>query len=360
MATKTRDIGTHALHWLTRGTTIAEIRPVRSGTAAEMRAVWDYRKAGLTVDQARAEISAHCPAKQNHGGMAGIEQRDRSGARLLWLHCIGLDGEHGWGRNVRSWYSGEWGRILMMQRERCVRRAEFARLVQGAQGVAAWLAWRPAWNDASCGYVLPTGYLVKTVRHEHAEWGRKRGHYPTHTELSYTTTLHNPSGDPARDVSVTHDARGDWRTRALVALGGVSPSHAASATDMYVRLHRACRAVPRHSLRSGVMVGERTLCGVHVDYYASDGRTAYHAETVREAIIGLSRKVTRAAAKASGQLLSADIARERWGFCRQGLQEFAAATGLDITGEYTQEEVKAAITGDVRGRFAADLEIAGL
>jgi hypothetical protein len=322
-------------YWIAQGTTIELIRAREGNTATEIRAAWDYRAVGLTVDQAREEIARHC--------RRGAHRRAR--------------------RQPGATTPSE-GRIIALQINRRYARArradEISRLTETP---AQWLAWRPSWDAAWSSFPLPSGQYLRTERRERAEWGRKNGHYPTHTEVSYITTLLVSDGAHAdRDRVVSHDGRGDWRTRVLVELGLVSQSLSDDRSDMPLRLSRSCEARDRHSLPDGTIIGERLLCGSRVDYYASsaDRKTAFHAETVADAVAGLVRKQRVAAAAAAGELLTAQVAHERWGFCLPGLREFASATGLSVDGEYLLEDVRAVVTPDIRARFESDLALAGV
>jgi len=62
----------------------------------------------------------------------------------------------------------------------------------------------------------------------------------------------------------------------------------------------------------------------------------------------------------TGDTLSVEIAHERWGFCRRGLVEFAAALGLDAAAEYTRAEIARALTPDARNTYSREIATAGL
>ena len=328
----TTDTNTRAdLYWIARGTTITAIRAALNDTAAEIRAVWDYRAAGLTVDQARAEMSAHTPSHS---------YRQRRAARGQWAP-----------RQDR-------GRIWHMMLRRREERTQHAQRIAAAVSPADWLAWRPAWKDCCRSLVLPGGMLLRTVREESCQWSRgSKRHWPTSRSTSYRTTLHRGDcGEIAAQVQ--HDGRGDWRARVMAELHLAEPLRDATLS---MRLHPCCRLSRAHALCDGITVAARTLAGAPVDAVAwhTDG-TTYHADDVRAAVAGLERKRALAAGRTTGDTLSVEIAHERWGFCRRGLAEFAAAVGLDASVEYARTEIAAALNHDARKTYANELRTAGL
>ncbi len=320
------------LLWILNGTTVDAIRSVRGGTADQIRAVWDYRAHGMTIDQAHAYIVSHC-------------------RRGSWRNCPqarGID------TTVQP------GRIAAMAAERRRLRDQIAEYARQSVGPAAWLAARLTWALPAVSLALPDSRVLRTVRHESVDWGdRRNAAWPEHRQVTYETTVHDPARPRDRTATVSHDLRGDWRSRVLQSLG------LADCRDrglMTVRLHPACTLAREHDLADGTRIYRRSLLGLPVDVVATtpDRGVAFHAATVAEAVAGLARKQRRAEAAARGELLTAAAAEDRWGFCRAGLAEFAAAAGLDMDGEYTVEEVKAACTPEVRARFGRDLAVAGI
>ena len=332
MSTSIPDTTTRAdLYWLARGTTLTAIRALpRKASAAAILAAWDYRAAGLIVDQARAEIAEHTPRHS---------YRQRRHQRGQWepRHDQGL-----------IWH------MMLHRRE---ERTQHAARIAAAVAPAAWLSWRPAWDSCIRALSLPGGLLLRTVRDEVCEWGRKRGNWPTSRSTSYRTTLHR--GDRGEiSAAVQHDGRGDWRARVLAELHLARPVRDAT---LPMRMHPCCRMSRAHALADGIQVARRTLAGAPVDVvaWAADG-TTYHADDVRAAIAGLARKRALAAGRSTGYTLSVELAHDRWGFCRRGLAEFAAAVCLDAAAEYSRSEVAAALTPEARDTYAREIATAGL
>lgn len=186
------------------GADLAAIKAARScSSAAEIGAVWSYRTAGLTVDQARGCLSR-------------------------WLshhyHRIPL--------------SESPGRYEMLQDQVRGRRARYQDWVAGVLRLADGL---PTWDRPAARW--QAGDRVLLTRHyEYVEWGRKNGRYPTHTQVSYTTHLlradwqitphtreilgkHRDNSIRERkplalasEATTTHDGRGHWQQRALDTL----------------------------------------------------------------------------------------------------------------------------------------------
>jgi len=262
-----------ALFWAAHGTTIDKVRAVKGGSASEIRAAWDYRAEGLTIDAARKIISDHTrPASA--GGHQGYLQRRIKSARKAFFS----GGDKG--AFFYSATSGG-GKYLYMQRNKRAAAAAVAEKAAKSETPAAWLVAKLTWDNPYICLAIPGGCVLETSRHERAEWGRKNGHYPTKTEVTYTTTLHHASGDAKNAVKISHDCRGDWRTRVLSELALAIPQK----TDMHIRLHPCCEIKQRH-VCCDFKIGERLLVGRRVDFYAEKGGIAFHAETVREAAGG--------------------------------------------------------------------------
>lgn len=335
-------------YWAARGATVDAVKRLSSTSAAAIRAVWDYRAQGLGIEAARAAVehtldASHAAVRRREGQQYQARER----------------------RRLRYHVPTEGGRILALAAERRRLRAEAAREVAAALTPGDWLAWRPTWQDGIARLLLPDGRLLVTVRHESATWDRRGTHrWPDHTEIRYRTQLRDPAipldarGLPVSAPVVEHDARGDWRSRVIRTLGLLA---AGDGSAMACRLHCAC-TIADHAGPDGYRLGERRLLGLHVDYYAAteDRATAYHAATLAEGLAGLRRKLRHAEAAARGELLTADIAADRWGFCRAGLKEFAAAIGVDARGGYLVEDLRERITPEVRRRFGAELATAGI
>lgn len=89
----------------------------------------------------------------------------------------------------------------------------------------------------------------------------------------------------------------------------------------------------------------QTFGGEVVGYVVSDGRTTYHDDTKKAAVEGWKKKAALAKEKKeikAGLRFTAAQLHEDYGFCWQGIHEFADACGLDVTKSYTQKELRTA------------------
>lgn len=316
-----------------------------------IRATWDYRVHGLTVDAARALLRRITTAR------ADAQSRRR-------YHPA-----HGHRPSPSE------PRILLLQRERQAYRRADAILVGhlGRYGLtpAAWLTARLTWDSHRLILALGDGQYLVTTRHEDADWAPRRSRprrYPTHTQVSYSSCVWQSGLPPqapappygtewtliAQCPSVTHDCRGDWRTRVCRALGLLGEDEPLVSEG------------PSHEWGAGTSFHRRGLLGLELDFVAvhADGAD-YHAPTVRGALAGLTAKraiQAQTAAVEAGILLTLESAHERYGFCEQGLGEFCALVGLDPTGAYDRDALRAAVEAvpEARTRYGRDLAVAGI
>ncbi|MFZ4394563.1 MAG: hypothetical protein ACOYOU_02935 [Kiritimatiellia bacterium] len=322
--------------WLSNGTTVQAIKSLpRNPSAKSVKAVWDYKAKGLTIDEARKLIERHTTGTNPHG----------TGG---WLRGT---------RKDRAEIKHDDGRYLMMMQKRRQGQKKLANYLADASA-ATWMEGQMDWQNTRLVLPLPDGGCVVTERHEDTTWSKNR-HWPTSRNVSYLSTRFAASGDTVGN-SFPHDRRNGWHGRVLLALGLIDPSVLANRRDMARRLNPTCEI--RHEHRVGEYVlAHRCVADVFVDVVASDSEgTAFHEADAKSAIAGLRRKAALKSARPTGTVLSASIAHQKWGFCRQGLAEFAQATGLSINEEYTVNEVKDRLTDDIRHWFAKDLKTAGL
>lgn len=89
----------------------------------------------------------------------------------------------------------------------------------------------------------------------------------------------------------------------------------------------------------------QTFVGEVVAYVVSDGKITYHDDTKKAAIEGWKKKAALAQEKKeikAGLRFTAAQLHEDYGFCWDGIHEFADACGLDATKSYTQKELRTA------------------
>lgn len=89
----------------------------------------------------------------------------------------------------------------------------------------------------------------------------------------------------------------------------------------------------------------QTFGGEVVGYVISDGKTTYHDDTKKAAVEGWKKKAALAKEKKeikAGLRFTAAQLHEDYGFCWQGIHEFADACGLDTAKSYTKQELRTA------------------
>lgn len=354
--------------------TIRKLNTMGRPTAEEIRGMgYDYKKHGQTYMQALHMIRYLCAGRNQAQAEAEMYKHNHRGCPSAWL---GGDYNKGVYRNLIRDYGSladtdyTRGCIARESAEKRRTREESEKRAKYLQSIivspADWIAKTLAWNNPRMDLLLADGRRISTTRNESVEWDSSgKSHWPTSRSVSYCTKLVRADGEalPASEQkSVSHDARGNWRARVLVELGLLDKKTTESKNNMHLRLTPSCTAHDSHKLSDGTQIGERLLCGTRVDYYArtADSTLAFHAATVADAVAGLQRKKIHAEAAQCGELLTAEVAKSRWGFCLPGIREFAEATGLDTSGEYVTEEIKAVITPEIRTRFGRDLAIAGI
>jgi len=92
-------------------------------------------------------------------------------------------------------------------------------------------------------------------------------------------------------------------------------------------------------------VYSQTFGGEIVGYVVSDGKTAYHDDTLKAAKKGWQKKAALAAEKKeikAGVRFTAQQLHENFGFCWAGINEFADACGLDTAKSYTKSQLRTA------------------
>lgn len=207
------------------GANLHNLRYSDINTAANLRIVWDYRAAHLTIDEARTKL-------------------------------------HSWLLPQSSRYQyhlpDNTGRITLLARE--VRRVHEEQIKIVAKIATIPLASsesRPTWDNCRVRLTIGDRTLI-TEYHEEVDWGERRNpQWPAHTTRSYTTRLlRRDYATPlsARTISsrhiygeqliwdaitertISHDARGHWWTRIITELLG------AEAANLYSYLPEPSRA----------------------------------------------------------------------------------------------------------------------
>lgn len=98
-----------------------------------------------------------------------------------------------------------------------------------------------------------------------------------------------------------------------------------------------------------IIICERKFAGEHYDYCITDGKNTFHDFSNENLVSGLKAKIQLAAIaeakrlEAENEVLTAEIASRKYGFCYTGISEFAALNGLDYEGSYTVKQIREAV-----------------
>lgn len=157
----------------------------------------------------------------------------------------------------------------------------------------------------------------------------------------------------SRDVEVSA-WRGNYLLDALIEAGVVK----AHKGLMNIRLHSAYDVqIVREA--AALKIYERTLGGGHVDFCAVRAGVTFHAPTQKAAVKGLREKVSAKRLRAQGKLISYALGK-KLNFCDEGMRAFARAFDLEIGGEYTPEEIAAAVKQNVPAALSFRAELTTL
>ena len=163
-------------------------------SATEIRNIWDYRAASLSIDEAREKIGQWKRAGYHryHRGQKQVETR--SGGRILIMSQVAK-------RNRTAYDDG------------------LKKIMGTGDGEMTWNHPRIRWEIA--------GRSIVTVHHEDVTWGdRKNAHYPESKTVSYTSHLIRTDAPgtvemyksneynilpAATEKKIEHSLRGNWR-----------------------------------------------------------------------------------------------------------------------------------------------------
>lgn len=126
--------------------------------------------------------------------------------------------------------------------------------------------------------------------------------------------------------------------------------------------------VKRSKKVNGYQIYKQTIGKYTIGHVAYDAvtDTHYHDYTIEDAVQGLTSKIektTQDKIADAKQIVTADYAHKRWGFCFPGMTEFAEAAGLDINGSYSIAELKKAtqnVSRDIKVKYSRELKTAKL
>ena len=149
--------------------------------------------------------------------------------------------------------------------------------------------------------------------------------------------------------------RGNWLIDAIVKHFGLNKVKV-SKEIRPVQLNDYLSVNPKREI-GNVKTYELALMNNIVMYCAvsvcADGKNVnYHAATESESISGLRDKINKINVEYErlSEKVTADILKERHGFCRFGMTEFASDMGLDIEGEYSILQLRDAVDKNPKAR----------
>ena len=208
---------------------IKEIDCKRRIAADKLRSIWDYRSAGLKIDDARAKLESW-NRRSYHRYQRGQKQIDN--------------------------HTG--GRIITMAQVAARRKVAYR------AGIKEIMALRD--DDTSLGWTCPRvrwesgGRSIVTVRHNDVKWSKNRKcHYPTSSTVSYTShliRLDEPSTieaynlneldilEAATEKKFNHDLRGSWRQKVVRELLNIDYAPEEEPAIFYKKV-AVCPAFPQ-------------------------------------------------------------------------------------------------------------------
>ncbi len=310
--------------------TARKIKTTRS--ASDVRALWDYRARGLTIDTARDAIHNALARYSNYPS----PRMARS-------------------RRMRDDYAHRYGAAYVTcsprvsdYRVRIARRKGNRETIARAHRATAYSDINDRLGGYGHGYSVAVhitdGRCILINRHEDVQWGdNPRRHWPTSRSTSYSATLYSAQ----RDVVATRQfaARtGDWLGAMATALGLPTAKRSKitlTAANQIVsdRMIAGYRVIGLSPLGSTL----RLWCVV-----APDG-TTYHADARRDLMQGLRDKLgkSRAGIRAHNQPIDMALCLSL-GFCRAGVTAAAHALRLNPEGRYHAQQVYEAVQRDQR------------
>ena len=221
------------------GANIREIKQSRINSnyeATEIRRVWDYRKAGLKVDQARELLSGWLRPSYHH-------------------------------KSDYSWAGHYQGRILSLgvAKQRVV---EMHRKFNPSDIRTLYAGEKLRWNDSQAK-IRVGGRIIVIDRYEDVTWPSygygRQARWPESTSVYYVSRLIRDTAPTLRDAlegcgggplsaaterSIRHDCRGNWVARVVKELLGIEgyklspePPHAPSTVYKIVEKNGCLRSV---------------------------------------------------------------------------------------------------------------------
>ena len=209
-------------------------------------------------------------------------------------------------------------------------------------------------------------------RHEDITWPEKykSGQYPIAKKTTYWAQILSPPTSknyrsvfsivftiPVKaDREIQYNQRGDYLSRIFSGLKLVKPLWQ-KRIPKNIQLSAYYRAKKIRKIFD-IEIFQRTLAGQVVDYVAVCGKKTFHANTIKGAITGLNRKIK--IKNGTLKIFTKKDLMKQYNFCETGINNFADETGLDSEKTYTENELRAVITPEIRNKFTAELKTMGI
>jgi hypothetical protein len=284
----------------------------RIGTASDLRKQWDYRALGFKIEDARCALAKASTQASYH--------RKQSSCYDAYQYCP----------RVRRY-------LKEKEKRMCDRRVNLS-LIGRLDEAQSLDEIHLKTNGFRYGYgcvVSIGGNALVIERDEHKTWSdRKSWTWPTSQSTEYSLTHISAQGDTLAAAKLD-SRKGDWLGKVGIALG--------LQTAKRSPITLTASMVPvREFSKLNVQITELRLYGVGFSAFcASRGDTHFHASTVREAIMGLARKIKahQQNLRDDSEVITLNMAK-KMGFCPMGISLFCEQIGW--------QGVKSATAGAIR------------
>lgn len=239
-----------------------------------------------------------------------------------------------------AWHAG---RILQMQQHKRENLAKWEELRQRAISLSAALTrtYKASWGHGAT-YINFGPHVLRITWDETSDWDYYSKSYgrPKNTYTNRRVELLAPSSTGNYfAITKTYDVdkfAGKFLVEAIAAFTGTAKV-AVPKKLRPVQLNPYFEVALVKDI-AGVQVYTRSIAGILVDYCAVRQGATYHAETARQAIDGLRKKL-QAKAEHETEIINYALGR-RMGFCDAGMRQFADDNGLDVDGSYSRAELR--------------------
>lgn len=304
-----------------------------SPSSVEILQCWDYKADGLKVDEARGQLSlirksiqtAHWE-RQKHKSLG----RDK-----LVNNKTNRKGEIERRRFERDQFKTKMANSHMP--------SEYRNIWEGGY------QWKPGfWRSAAKAFRINENTLAWVRWDEDTDWDYYSNGKPKNTysnrRVDFVTFDHKTARETVKTFPLENFA-GDYLKKAIIWFIGAKPYKQHKLKEVQLSTDFRVKKVRQIG---GATVFERYIKNILWDYCIFDGNTTYHNHDRFRLVDGLKKKL-EAAKQAEikrhefdNKLFTAKFLKDTYGFCYEGMTEFCDRGGLDVEGEYTLKEIRAA------------------